>query len=61
MTTDREKNRFSARARRYANVGTKVGGVAARIAGQRLVGAQGIAPATPWRSPPRSAGSRARS
>ena len=41
MTTDREKNRFSARARRYAKVGTKVGGVAARIAGQRLVGAQG--------------------
>ena len=41
MTTDREKNRFSARAKRYARVGTKVGGVAARIAGQRLVGAQG--------------------
>jgi predicted unusual protein kinase regulating ubiquinone biosynthesis (AarF/ABC1/UbiB family) len=39
--TDREKNRFSARAKRYANVGTKVGGVAARIAGQRLIGAQG--------------------
>ena len=38
---DREKNRFSARARRYANVGSKVGGVAARMAGQRLVGAQG--------------------
>jgi len=41
MTTDHEKNRFSARARRYASVGTKVSGVAARIAGQRLVGAQG--------------------
>src|SRR5512140_3043044 len=41
MTTDHEKNRFTARARRYARVGTKVGGVAARIAGQRLVGAQG--------------------
>jgi predicted unusual protein kinase regulating ubiquinone biosynthesis (AarF/ABC1/UbiB family) len=41
MATDREKNRFTARARRYARVGTKVGGVAARIAGQRLVGAQG--------------------
>jgi predicted unusual protein kinase regulating ubiquinone biosynthesis (AarF/ABC1/UbiB family) len=41
MTTDHEKNRFSARAKRYARVGTKVGGVAARIAGQRLVGAQG--------------------
>jgi predicted unusual protein kinase regulating ubiquinone biosynthesis (AarF/ABC1/UbiB family) len=42
--TDAEKNRFSARARRYANVGTRVGGVAARIAGQRLVGAQGGRP-----------------
>ena len=30
--TDREKNRFSARARRYARVGTSVGGVAARMA-----------------------------
>jgi predicted unusual protein kinase regulating ubiquinone biosynthesis (AarF/ABC1/UbiB family) len=39
--TDREKNRFSARAKRYANVGTKVGGVAARIAGQRLIGVTG--------------------
>jgi predicted unusual protein kinase regulating ubiquinone biosynthesis (AarF/ABC1/UbiB family) len=38
---DAERNRFSARARRYARVGTSVGGVAARIAGQRLVGAQG--------------------
>jgi len=39
--TDREKNRFSARARRYARVGAGVGGVAARIAGQRLIGAEG--------------------
>jgi predicted unusual protein kinase regulating ubiquinone biosynthesis (AarF/ABC1/UbiB family) len=38
---DSERNRFSARAARYARVGTRVGGVAARIAGQRLVGAQG--------------------
>jgi predicted unusual protein kinase regulating ubiquinone biosynthesis (AarF/ABC1/UbiB family) len=38
---DREKNRLSARARRYARVGTKVGGVAARMAGQRLIGARG--------------------
>ncbi|MBI1201625.1 MAG: AarF/ABC1/UbiB kinase family protein [Rhodopseudomonas sp.] len=38
--TDSEKNRFSARARRYAKVGTTVGGVAARMAGQRLVGAE---------------------
>jgi predicted unusual protein kinase regulating ubiquinone biosynthesis (AarF/ABC1/UbiB family) len=37
--SDREKNRFSARARRYARVGTSVGGVAARMAGQRLLGA----------------------
>jgi len=35
---DREKNRFSARAKRYANVGSKVGGVAARMAGARLLG-----------------------
>src|SRR5882757_6311017 len=41
MATDREKNRFSARAKHYANVGTKVGGVAARMAGQRLMGASG--------------------
>lgn len=40
LTDDPEKNRFSARARRYARVGTKVGGVAARMAGQRLIGAQ---------------------
>jgi predicted unusual protein kinase regulating ubiquinone biosynthesis (AarF/ABC1/UbiB family) len=39
---DAEKNRFSARARRYARVGTRVGGVAARIAGQRLIGAQDV-------------------
>jgi predicted unusual protein kinase regulating ubiquinone biosynthesis (AarF/ABC1/UbiB family) len=38
---DSEKNRFSARARRYARVGTSVGGVAARMAGQRLVGSTG--------------------
>jgi predicted unusual protein kinase regulating ubiquinone biosynthesis (AarF/ABC1/UbiB family) len=35
---DSEKNRFSARARRYAKVGTKVGGVAARMAGERFLG-----------------------
>jgi predicted unusual protein kinase regulating ubiquinone biosynthesis (AarF/ABC1/UbiB family) len=38
MTTDREKNRFTARARRYANVGTKLGGTAARFAGARFFG-----------------------
>ena len=37
-TSDREKNRFSARAARYARVGANVGGVAARIAGARLLG-----------------------
>jgi len=35
---DLEANRFAARARRYARVGTNVGGVAARIAGARLFG-----------------------
>jgi len=38
MTDDREANRFSARASRYARVGVNVGGVAARIAGARLMG-----------------------
>jgi predicted unusual protein kinase regulating ubiquinone biosynthesis (AarF/ABC1/UbiB family) len=35
---DREKNRFSARAARYARVGANVGGVAARFAATRLFG-----------------------
>src|SRR3954449_8038085 len=35
---DEEKNRFSARAARYARVGANVGGVAARMAGARLLG-----------------------
>jgi predicted unusual protein kinase regulating ubiquinone biosynthesis (AarF/ABC1/UbiB family) len=38
---DDEANRFSARAARYAQVGINVGGVAARIAGAKLVGARG--------------------
>src|SRR6478672_4530654 len=38
MPADREKNRFSARAARYARVGAGVGGVAARFAGARLLG-----------------------
>src|SRR5882672_12174988 len=38
VMTDREANRFSARAARYARVGANVGGVAARIAGARLFG-----------------------
>ena len=37
---DKEANRFSARAARYARVGANVGGVAARIAGGRLIGAK---------------------
>ena len=36
--SDKEKNRFSARAMRYASVGANVGGVAARIASRRLFG-----------------------
>ncbi len=39
--TDREGNRFTARAARYARVGANVGGVAARIAGGRLLGMKG--------------------
>jgi predicted unusual protein kinase regulating ubiquinone biosynthesis (AarF/ABC1/UbiB family) len=35
---DREANRFSARAARYARVGANMGGVAARLAGARLLG-----------------------
>jgi predicted unusual protein kinase regulating ubiquinone biosynthesis (AarF/ABC1/UbiB family) len=35
---DNEKNRFSARAARYARVGANVGGVAARIVGARFFG-----------------------
>jgi predicted unusual protein kinase regulating ubiquinone biosynthesis (AarF/ABC1/UbiB family) len=36
--TDQEKNRFSARAARYARVGANMGGVAARMAGARFLG-----------------------
>ncbi len=35
---DRERNRFSARAARYARVGTNMGGVAAKFAASRLFG-----------------------
>src|ERR1700686_2566359 len=38
--TDREANRFSARAARYARVGANVGGVAARLAGARMLGGE---------------------
>jgi predicted unusual protein kinase regulating ubiquinone biosynthesis (AarF/ABC1/UbiB family) len=37
-TSDRERNRLTARARRYASVGKNVGGVAARMAGARFLG-----------------------
>ena len=39
--SDNEANRFSARAARYARVGANVGGVAARMAGARLLGMAG--------------------
>ena len=35
---DQERNRLTARARRYASVGRNVGGVAARMAGARFLG-----------------------
>ena len=35
---DREDDRLSGRVRRYARVGTSVGGIAARMAGQRYLG-----------------------
>ena len=35
---DRESDRLSGRVRRYARVGTSVGGIAARMAGQRYLG-----------------------
>ena len=38
LPPDPEKNRFAARAKRYANVGTKVGGMAARMATSRALG-----------------------
>lgn len=41
MPNDREANRFSARASRYASVGANVGGVAARMAAARLLGREG--------------------
>ena len=38
---DRERNRFTARAARYARVGANVGGVAAKIAATRMLGRDG--------------------
>ncbi len=37
-SNDPERNRLSGRVKRYARVGTDVGGVAARLAGQRMFG-----------------------
>jgi predicted unusual protein kinase regulating ubiquinone biosynthesis (AarF/ABC1/UbiB family) len=39
-TPDSERNRFSARAARYARVSANVGGVAARYAGRRILGGE---------------------
>lgn len=39
--SDDEQNRFAARAARYVRVGTNVGAVVARVAGQRLFGIEG--------------------
>ena len=55
-----EENRFSARAARYVRVGTNVGAVAARVAGERLFGGEHDAAAGPRISLPHSAASRAR-
>lgn len=41
MSQDNERNRFSARASRYARVGANVGGVAARIATSMITGRSG--------------------
>lgn len=38
MSNDSEANRFTARAARYARVGTNVGGIAARLAAARFLG-----------------------
>ncbi|MEM8648720.1 MAG: AarF/ABC1/UbiB kinase family protein, partial [Pseudomonadota bacterium] len=38
-----ERNRLSGRVKRYAKVGTDVGGVAARLAGQRVFGSSDMA------------------
>jgi len=38
FTMSNEENRFSARAARYVKVGANVGGIAARLAGERLFG-----------------------
>lgn len=40
---DKESNRLSARVARYAKVGVNVGGIAAKVAGQRLLGSDGDA------------------
>ena len=49
---ERESDRLSGRVRRYARVGTSVGGIAARMAGQRYLGL----PAPTGSATPRSSG-----
>ncbi|MBV8474677.1 MAG: AarF/ABC1/UbiB kinase family protein, partial [Hyphomicrobiales bacterium] len=41
MDQDDEANRFSARARRYANLGVNAGALAARVGARRLMGGGG--------------------
>jgi hypothetical protein len=38
MPQDDEANRFTARARRYANLGVSAGALAARVGARRLIG-----------------------
>ena len=59
--SDKEKNRFSARALRYGKVGANVGGVAARMAGRRLFGLEVERDSEAAALARRSAASRARS
>ena len=60
IMADREKNRLSARAARYARVGANVGGVAARYAGRRLLGGEPDRAGDASALLPRWGGSRAR-
>jgi predicted unusual protein kinase regulating ubiquinone biosynthesis (AarF/ABC1/UbiB family) len=50
MSIDSERNRFSARAARYARVGAQMGGVAARMGAARLMGGDNPASAAALRA-----------
>src|SRR3954470_12993624 len=50
MSQDSERNRFSARAARYARVGAQMGGVAARMGAARLMGGDNPASAAALRA-----------